>query len=254
MKNYITFLKKEILESIRTYKLFIMLAVFFMLGIMNPLMAKFTPDILSLAMPEGMNITIAEPSAVDSWTQFYKNVTQMGLIIIVIVFSGIISTELSRGTLINILTKGLSRRTVILSKYTYMLLMWTVNLLISFLVTWGYTVYLFPEGKTINLIFSVFCLWLFGVFLLAILLFGAVLFKSSYGSLLLVISAFTTCTLLNMVSAVHRYNPLSLMTDNMDFITNVAEPSKLYPALGITVVLSLVLIISSVMVFRKKHL
>jgi ABC-2 type transport system permease protein len=43
MTHYIAFLKKEIVESIRTYKLFIMLVVFLMFGIMNPLVAKLNP-------------------------------------------------------------------------------------------------------------------------------------------------------------------------------------------------------------------
>lgn len=46
MRNYVTFLKKEWLESLRTYKLFVMLASFSILGIMNPLIAKLTPEII----------------------------------------------------------------------------------------------------------------------------------------------------------------------------------------------------------------
>ena len=116
MRNYVTFLKKEWLESLRTYKLFVMLASFSILGIMNPLIAKLTPEIIDLAMPEGMEIAVAVPTAFDSWAQFYKNTGQIGVIVTVIVFSGIISVELSRGTLIHMLTKGLSRSSVILSK------------------------------------------------------------------------------------------------------------------------------------------
>jgi len=37
MNNYFAFLKKELLENIRTYKMLIMLLVFFVFGIMNPL-------------------------------------------------------------------------------------------------------------------------------------------------------------------------------------------------------------------------
>ena len=57
MRNYVTFLKKEWLESLRTYKLFVMLASFSILGIMNPLIAKLTPEIIDLAMPEGMEMS-----------------------------------------------------------------------------------------------------------------------------------------------------------------------------------------------------
>ena len=43
--NYFTvFFKKELMESVRTYKLLIMLTIFLVFGIMNPLTAKLTPD------------------------------------------------------------------------------------------------------------------------------------------------------------------------------------------------------------------
>lgn len=254
MNNYISFLKKELLEHIRTYKLFIMLLVFFIMGILNPLTAKITPDLLKTLMPEGMSITLAEPSAFDSWTQFFKNVTQMGLIVMVIVFSGILGTELSKGTLINVLTKGLSRGAVILSKYTCMVLIWTMSIIITFLVTWGYTVYLFPSGEVVNLLFSVFCLWVFGLFLLALLMFSATLSGSNYGCLLITGAGVVVCMLINIIPAAQTYNPISLAAKNMDLVTNVIKASSLYSAIWISGIFSLVLILLSVLIFRKKQL
>ena len=227
MTHYIAFLKKEIVESIRTYKLFIMLVVFLMFGIMNPLVAKLTPYIIETLIPDGVSIVIPEPSALDSWTQFFKNITQMGLIVMVVVFNGILVTEVSKGTLINMLTKGLSRKAVILSKYTCMALIWTTSILASFLVTWGYTVYLFPTDKVNNLFFSVFCLWLFGLALLSLLMFASTLINSNYGSLLLVGVTVVAGMLLNLIPNFHKYNPLSLSTKNMELLTNTVSPSSL---------------------------
>jgi len=254
MNNYIAFLKKELLENIRTYKMPIMLLVFFVFGIMNPLTAKITPDLLTALMPEGMSVTLTEPTAFDSWTQFFKNVSQMGLIVMVIVFSGILGTELSKGTLINMLTKGLSRSAVILSKYTCMAMIWTMSIIISFFVTWGYTVYLFPSGEIVNLLFSVFCLWVFGMFLLALLLFAATLTKNNYGCLLITGAGVVACMLCNIIPAAHKYNPLSLATDNMSLITNTVEASSLYCTIWIAGILSLIFIASSILIFRKKQL
>jgi len=254
VNHYIAFLKKEFIESIRTYKLLIMLLVFFVFGIMNPLAAKMIPDLLKLLMPQGVSIALAEPSALDSWTQFFKNISQMGFIVMVIVFSGVLGTELSKGTLINMLTKGLSRRAVILSKYTCMALIWTMSIAVSFIVTWGYTVYLFPGGEIGNLIYSVFCLWLFGMFLLALLLFAAALAKNNYGCLLITGVGIVVCMLLNVIPSVQRYNPLSLAIRNMDLLINTIETSALFSAIWTAAVLSFALIVSSVLIFRKKQL
>lgn len=254
MKNYFTFLKKELLESVRTYKMFILLTVFLLLGIMNPLIAKLTPEIVEMAMPAGMDITVAAPTAMDSWLQFYKNVGQIGVFVIVLVLSGMLSAELSKGTLINLLTKGLSRSVVIFAKYTYMILMWTAGYALSYLVTWGYTVFLFPKDNASNVLLSAFFLWVFGVFLLAVLMLGAVLSGNSYGGLLITGGVFVICMLLNMFPAVHKFNPLTLGSDNVALIQNTVKPGAFFPAVGVAGVIVVLAIAGSVMLFRKKQL
>ena len=97
MKSYLAFTHKEFVETARTYKLLIMASVFLILGMMNPITAKITPQLLKSLMPAGMEITIGEPTAMDSWAQFFKNIPQMGLIVLVIVFSGIMDQRVFPG-------------------------------------------------------------------------------------------------------------------------------------------------------------
>jgi ABC-2 type transport system permease protein len=254
MRNYFAFLKKEYLESARTYKLLILLIVFFVFGILSPLTAKLLPEIMSSVMTDGIVINLPEPAAIDSWTQFFKNISQMGLFVTVILFSGILSTELSKGTLVNMLTKGLSRSTVILSKFTSMATLWTMSYILAFVVALGYTVYLFPHDAIYNLLFSVFCLWLFGVFLLAALMFASTLVKNNYGCLLITGAFLVVLIILNMIPGLQKFNPLSLATNNVALLTNEVEISKLIFAVVIAIVFSLLLVTASVMVFRKRQI
>ena len=175
MNHFAVFFKKELKElkeSVKTYKLLLLGIVFLILGIMNPLVAKLTPDLLASFLPEGMSITIPEPSSLDSWAQFFKNIQQMGLIVVLLVFSGVLTNELSRGTLVLLLTKGLPRQTVILAKYAAMLVLWTMSVAISHVVTWVYTVYLFPDNLSQNLFSPRSVFGSLGHCLLAVLLLG----------------------------------------------------------------------------------
>ncbi|NLP14480.1 MAG: hypothetical protein GX383_08445 [Clostridium sp.] len=72
MRYFQVLLKKELKENIRTHKLMIMLVVFSIFGLLSPLTAVFTPDILKSFLPEGMEIKIPEPVWTDSWAQFFK--------------------------------------------------------------------------------------------------------------------------------------------------------------------------------------
>ena len=92
MKSLFAFMKKEFTAQLRSGKIIILAGVFLLLGIMNPGVAKLTPWLLEMmadSMAEsGMNITITTPSALDSWTQFYKNIP-IGIIVFVVLEGGI---------------------------------------------------------------------------------------------------------------------------------------------------------------------
>jgi ABC-2 type transport system permease protein len=248
------FIKKEFMEHARTYKLLIMLIVFTAFGIISPLTAKLTPEIIEAALPENVTIIFPEPTALDSWTQFFKNISQMGLIVTVIIFNGVTSNEISKGTLVILLTKGLSRVNVILSKAVCIALVWTACLLITFAITWGYTEYLFETESVKNLLFSVFCLWLFGIWLSAVLMLSASAIKNAYGSLLITGGVIVACMLVNLIPGASRFNPVMLASFNMDLLTGATEPAALMSACVLTTGLTAACLCLAVVIFKKRQL
>lgn len=254
MKNFFAFTRKEFLEGIRTYKAIIFLVVFMMFGFMNPLMAKLIPEIMAGMVTDGMTITLADPTALDSWLQFFKNVSQMGLIVAVILFSGILTNEVSKGTLINMLTKGLSRTSVVLAKFTYLFVVWTIAYVICFGVTAGYTVYLFPDSSVENLMFAAVALWVFGVMLLALLVGASSFARSSYVCLLVVGCAVACMMIAGIAPAVHDFNPMSLLSDSTGLLTGTAEVESLMPAIGVAAAISVSSLVAAVLIFRRRQL
>lgn len=253
MKSYLAFTKKEFTEAFRNYKLFILAAIFLLLGMMNPITAKITPQMLKTLMPAGISIKIAEPTALDSWAQFFKNVPQMGLIVLVIVFSGIMSNEFSRGTLINILTKGLARRTVILSKFTMASVLWTACYILCSGVTYAYTAYFWKGDNVPNILFAVFCLWLFGILLLALMMLSGVLFKSGYGSLLFTGGFAAILLLLNIAPKLQKYNPVSLASNNMALLTGKMTAADFRWPVILAIAAIIAFLISSIALFNRKQ-
>lgn len=62
MRAFLAMIKKEFLESIRTFKLLIVALVFLLFGMLNPVTAKIMPKLLSSFLPEGMTVTLAAAS------------------------------------------------------------------------------------------------------------------------------------------------------------------------------------------------
>ncbi len=253
MRAYIAFTKKEIYESAKTYKLLLLIIVFLIFGFMNPIVAKLTPDIMKSLVEQGISISLPEPTILDSWAQFFKNVSQMGLIVLVIMFSGIISNELSKGTLVNMLTKGLSRKTVILSKFTSTCLIWTLAYFLSALVTFLYSMLFWEDTEVANLLFSISIVWIFGIFLISAVILGGILFKTSYGAMLFC-GVIVACLLfLNIFPKVAEYNPIQLISVNMDILKENIEISEVIKSIGVTLGASILFMISSIVIFCKRE-
>lgn len=206
--------KKEIMEFSRNYKLLIVLSVFLLFGFLNPLSAKFLPDILSSFLPKEVADSFPAPTAFDSWLQFFKNVSQLGLFVIVLVFGAILSAERQSGTLIILLTKGLSRQTVLHVKAIFAMLVWTASYFLTYLITFAYTEYYWPHNSVSQLFLALLLLWLFGIFLIEILLLGNVLFRSFFSTLLFTSSVLIALFIISIFQKLENISILRLALEN----------------------------------------
>lgn len=86
----------------------------------------------------------------------FKNIP-IALIAFVLIFSDIFTKEYKSGTLLLVLTKGLSRYKVVLAKTVLLLSIWTVGYEICFTITYGYNEYFWDNSIANNLFFQQLC-------------------------------------------------------------------------------------------------
>jgi ABC-2 type transport system permease protein len=254
MKGYIAFTKKEVLESLRTYRVLILFLVAFLVGMLSPITAKLMPEIFKSLQLDGIVITLPPPVALDAYAQLFKNMTQIGMLVVLLVFSGMLSNEIMKGTLIPMLTKGLSRSAVILAKFTVSLTIWTLALFLSFITTYGYTAYLFGSGNQPNLLFSVFCLWLFGAFLLSLILLSSSFMPGNFGGLTLTAMLIVVMMILDVFPKLHQFNPIALSSQNVALLEGAVKVSELMPIIFITLCMIILSLGGSMVIFKKKRL
>lgn len=109
MKQTILFIGKELKELWKTYKFLILCAVLLLFGMSSPLLAKLTPKLFSqIDLGLGAPLQLPDATFLDAYVQFFKNMTQICLIVLVLVLSGTIPQELKSGTAMLMLSKGLS--------------------------------------------------------------------------------------------------------------------------------------------------
>jgi dienelactone hydrolase len=237
-------------------------AVFLIFGMASPLLARMTPEIIQWAMESdpataGMDFAamglISEPTALSSWMQFFGDIGFLGLIALVIIFSGMLSSELSKGTLTILLTKGLPRSTVILSKFTSASIIWTMCFWLSFFTAKLYTSLLFTEYNITDLFLAGFSMWLFGMFLLALTAAAATL--TNNGSLCMIIVGVVVIVLfgLSLAPGIGLYNPTSLIGSPIQLVTRSVTPRNVYPALVVSGIGIVALTLFAIISFTKRR-
>ena len=256
MMAFISFLKKEILESFRSGKLIILGILFICFGIMNPAIAKLTPWMLEIMSEElsnsGMTVTEVTVDALTSWTQFFNNIP-MALIAVVIIYSTSFSREYTSGTLTLIVTKGLARYKILLAKALVMLSVWTVGYYLCFVVTYAYNAYFWDNSVAAGLGTAAVYWWLFGIWVLSASVLFSVLFSSSSAVLVGTGGVTVVGYLISLIPRVGRYSPAVLM-GAVAVPVGVEPDGSLLKGAIVATALSVVFIIASVPIINKKQL
>jgi ABC-2 type transport system permease protein len=256
MRTFAAFLKKERMEQQRTGRMTVLFIVFLLFGILNPAIAKLTPWMLQMLSGQlaesGITIGNIEVNALSSWTQYYKNLPLIVLVFILIMSSSF-TAEYQKGTLVLVLTKGLSRVKVLFAKALTLLGMWTACYFLGYLVTFGYTAMLWDNGMMANLLGAAFLYYLFGVWLISLVVLFSALSKANTGVLLGTGAAVAAAYLLGLFPAFTALLPLYL-TDSMPLITGVRSAGEALGAAAVTLGLAAAHLAAAAAVFRKRSI
>lgn len=254
MKQFTAFIKKEFLEQLRSGRMMLFGTVCCLFGIMNPATAKLLPWLLEIMSDQlagnGMYVTEIKVDALTSWTQFFKNMPIL-MIVFIVMFSSILTAEYQKGTLINIVTKGMKRWKILISKLLTMSAVWTAGYLITFGITYGYNAYFWDNGTALNLLFAAFGYYLTGLWLISMILPASAVLKSASGVMLFVGAVSVVSYLLGFLPAFQTYVPTFLLSSNK-LLIGALHSSQCLEAAGITLFLSMLNGFLSVLLFNKR--
>ncbi|MEW6180313.1 MAG: ABC transporter permease [Chloroflexota bacterium] len=139
---------KELREQWRTYRLLVTVSVLSLFGLLSPLLAYFTPQILG-AVPgaEAIGELIPPPTVMDAIGQYIKNLSQFAILFAILLPMGAVSNEKERGTAALVLSKPLPRGAFLMAKAAAFGLVFALSLLIAGLAGYYYTGLLFEYPR-----------------------------------------------------------------------------------------------------------
>lgn len=174
-------LKKELLETFRSYR-WLWLPVFFIgLAIMQPLTSYYMEDIIEQfgGLPEGAVLTIPTPSAEQVYSETHGQFTQIGTFILVLAFMGSLSSERKSGEALLILSKPTNYYAYWFSKWVSALGVTTVSYLVGITAAIYYIFTLFEPMPAGEILFSMFVYWVWLMFVVTIALVWSTVTKQT---------------------------------------------------------------------------
>jgi len=235
------FLGKEFVEIRRTWRGGTILGVLLFFAVLSPLAALATPALVSsiTSSQPGVVIKMPDPTYVDSYAQWIKNLSQIGFLLIVFASAGLIANERASGTAALVVTKPISRHLFAWSKYIAQASLVALATIVGTIVVYVGTTLAFgrvPVGPLV----AASSAWLAGA-LLAIALAEAL--SAAMPTLAAGIAGLVIWGLVGLVGfwePAVRYSPVGLLGAPSAFLTGDA------PALGVPVLTGLLAVIALV--------
>jgi ABC-2 type transport system permease protein len=174
-------IRKEWMESVKTARFWVIIAVFGAFGMLGPLTARYVNEIISAVAGDlgGIIGQLPPPSVTDSWMQFFKNMNQMCMLVMVLMFMTVVSGEKRRGSVLLVLSKGVGRTTFLCAKLTAAVLVYTIAYALALGLQIGYTWLLFGEIGNSGIWIGLFCFWCYGIGMLSLTLLTSTIARST---------------------------------------------------------------------------
>ena len=255
MEGFGVFLRKELREAMRSNRLLVVAAVFLVLGIISPLTAKYTPELLKAlgAGQSGVTITFPTPTVADAIVQYLKNVAGTGIFIAILLPMGMVAREKERGTAAFVLTKPVSRAAFLGAKLVALLALLGIGVLLAAIATYIYTAILFKPidvggflGCTLLILLS---LVVYGL----LTFLGSTLTRSQLAAVGIGLAAWVLISIIGISPTLAQVTPAGLL-EPASALAQGTTPAHLLLSVVANIVLCAILAAMAWLAFRRQEL
>jgi ABC-2 type transport system permease protein len=218
-------------------------------------MAKYTPEILkALGGSDYAALVKAmpKPSYLDAYGQWIKNLSQIGIFAIIIIYGGLISSERKSGTAILVLTKPLSRRSYVIAKATVHCAFLALSVGITTVATWSVTRMVFGKSPGGPLWWAVVGWLALAIFFLGVMTLLSSMLESQAGAAGIGLAVFAALSVAGMWEPLRRFSPAGLV--QAPAALAAGRQSAILSPVITSCGLAVLLVMAAAEIFRTKEL
>lgn len=247
MNSLKAYIKKEIIEGVRTYKFLILAVGILFFAVLDPVTMKMLPLILKGqfgSLDFGSLIDISQRGVMAS---NLKNLFQLSTLVICISLMGIIANEKNEKTLTMPVSMGCNTSGVIIGKWIVYSLYINIMVVVGMLFTYFYAgmLFEFDFANVFLVIKSALLYGLFYTYVLSMLIMLSSIFKSSFvAGITTLISAYGMSGLGFFFPKITKFLPTTLLEEAKSFSEYTSN--DFYVTLSFTIVYVLVFLFISI--------
>lgn len=259
MNQFTVLAKKELVQIIREMKVIWLPLVFIFLGVTQPLMNYYLPEILEM-LGGGQGITIDPSMTIESGSEVLASTLgsqydQLGIMIIVISIMGIIQSDKASGMLAFILTRPVKEGAYIGGKICSNYLIVAFSITVGYILSYIYTYFLFTEVPFTHVIIALLYYLIWALFIVSFTTMISTIFNSQGVIALISIVFILGCRIIAGLNPVlDNINPASMSNYAMELLVLGTLNTSVIWSVFITLILStLAFYISNIWIARKKY-
>lgn len=254
MNKFVTLVKKEFLESIRTNKVLTLVVILVFIALSSPITAKLLPLILKTIDLQGISITFPDPTYLDAVDQFIKNITQLGIFFVIFLVSGLVADEKVNKTLEILLTKPLLRSQVILAKYVHLFAILAGTYFVAAVTFYLYTISLFTPFNAVNFSIVALMVLLYLLTISSVTIWASTVSKNALGAAGIgLVFMFLVGPIFSLVEMLRPYSPTVIIGEYRNILSSGYTTELLKP-IATSLVIIAGSVVASIWFFKKTEI
>jgi len=251
MNLFVAF-RKEWLELIRSYRLMVVAIVLVFFGLTSPLLAKFTPELITLIPTGGISIQMPPPTVMDAIGQYIKNMAQFGIILALLLSMGAVAQEKDKGTAAMMLVKPLPRGAFLGAKFLGLATMFAIALAAAAIACYYYTMLLFEAMNILHWLVLNVLIFIYVLVFVALTLFCSTITRSQAAAGGTALGLMVILGLVGAIPGLGKYLPGELITWGTREM--YGDTTTSWIAFGISIGLILVPLLAAWLIFKNQEL
>jgi ABC-2 type transport system permease protein len=252
--NLFTAFRKEWLESLRNYRLLVVVVVLAFFGMTSPLIAKIAPQIVTAVVPQGTDLSqiIPTPTVWDAITQYVKNMGQFSIILALLLGMGTVVQEKERGIAAMMLVKPLPRGSFLGAKFLALAAIFAISIVIAGIGSYYYTMVLFETMNFIDWLVLNLFLFIYVLVIISISLFCSTVTKSQAAAGGIAAGIIVSGLIVGAIRGLGKYLPGELITWGVRLMHG--DTSSSWLALAISLGLIIILLLAAWLIFKNQEI